>query len=236
MEATSRTDPAGAASVSTPLIVGVVGLSTGALALMVAIAFGAVTDGRVNRLSFLCYGVPGVLVGLAVGALFGMVVAAPLQRLRATKAKLVLASVAAMPVALCCLGGGIAVAVGARAQAADADARDRLLHSLWVSDIGHALVFYSDGTYGGGLGDREGRRFVLFPDTHSWRIERGELCMVGDDLIWQCDRTTVEEDRIGLTECRGAGDCVTMWFTATDVDGWECSGEWCGSFTAQRLR
>ncbi len=59
--------------------------------------------------------------------------------------------------------------------------------------------------------------------------------MVGDDLVWACDRASIEEDRIGLTECR-AGDCVTMWFEPIDPDGWECSGEWCGSFAAQRSR
>lgn len=222
--------------VATPLVVGVTGLATGALALMGALAFGAATDGHVNGLSVVCYGVPAVLVGLAVGALLGMVVAGPLQRVGSRKAKLALGAIAAMPVASCCLVGGLAVVVGATAQARDDQTRDRLLHSLWASDIGHALVFYSDGTFGGGIVDREGRRFILFEDTHAWRIERGELCMVGDDLVWVCDRATIEENRIGLDECRAPGDCVTAWFTATDVEGWDCTGEWCGSFAAQRLR
>ncbi len=170
MDAVTPTNLAGSPSVGTPLVVGVIGLATGALGFIGALAFGAATDGHVNGLSVLCYGGPAVLVGLAVGALLGMVVAGPLQRLGASRAKLALGAIAAMPIASCCLVGGIAVAIGATAQAHDDQTRDRLLHSLWASDIGHALVFYSDGTFGGGIVDREGRRFVLFEDTHAWRI------------------------------------------------------------------
>lgn len=177
---------------------------------------------------------PALLVGLAVGAFLGLVVTGPIRRLSPTKAKVVLGAIAASPIVSCCLVTGAAMVVQARNEAREDEMRDRLQGSVWASDIGHALVFYADGTFGGGIVDREGRRFILFEDTHGWRIQRGELCMVGDDLIWACDRATVLEDRIGLTECR-SGDCATMWFTATDVEGWECSGEWCGSFEAQRV-
>jgi hypothetical protein len=242
MDQTS-TSTSTAPAVATSLVVGVVGLASGALALMASLTFAALTEVQFNRLSFLCYGVPAILVGLAVGAMVGMVLAAPLQRLTPAKAKMVLAGIAAIPVLGCCTVAGLVLAAGAAtsigsaaAAATDDGTRDRLLGLLWVADTGHAIVFYSDGTYGGGIADREGRRYILMPDTHSWRIEGGALCMMTLDMAWQCDRTTVEANRVGLTECRAPGDCVTMYFAATDVDGWECSGEWCGSFAAQRLR